>query len=154
MVPGPLDGIALLATLPVVNVRDSTLRKAALVDEFQPHHPLCLGKNRKAAPENHRMDQEPIVIDDIELDQTLRERRTAVSHDVFAVLALQLRDFLENFDVFDFALSDEQLAAIDGLDTGVRRGPDPDRITLETYGKVIPEAWSAPTTPERSSSQQ
>ena len=46
----------------------------------------------------------------------------------------------ENFDVFDFELSNEQLAAIDGLDTGVRRGPDPDSITLETYGKVIPEA--------------
>jgi diketogulonate reductase-like aldo/keto reductase len=46
----------------------------------------------------------------------------------------------ENFDVFDFELSDEQLAAIDGLDTGVRRGPDPDSITLDTYGKVIPEA--------------
>jgi hypothetical protein len=33
-----------------------------------------------------------------------------------------------------------QLAAIDGLDTGVRRGPDPDSITLEPYGKVVPEA--------------
>ena len=46
----------------------------------------------------------------------------------------------ENFDVSDFELSDEQLAAIDGLDTGVRRGSDPDSIALETYGKVIPEA--------------
>jgi diketogulonate reductase-like aldo/keto reductase len=46
----------------------------------------------------------------------------------------------ENFDVFDFELSKEQLAAIDALDTGVRGGPDPDSITLETYGKEIPEA--------------
>jgi len=46
----------------------------------------------------------------------------------------------ENFDVFDFELSKDQLAAIDALDTGVRRGPDPDSITLETYGREIPEA--------------
>lgn len=46
----------------------------------------------------------------------------------------------ENFDVFDFELSKAQLAAIDALDTGVRGGPDPDSITLETYGREIPEA--------------
>ena len=46
----------------------------------------------------------------------------------------------ENFDVFDFELSDEQIAAIDALDTGVRGGPDPDSITLEAYGREIPEA--------------
>ena len=32
----------------------------------------------------------------------------------------------ENFDVFDFELSAEELAAIDALDTGVRGGPEPD----------------------------
>ena len=46
----------------------------------------------------------------------------------------------ENFDVFDFELTTEQLAAIDALDTGVRGGPEPDSITLETYGMDIPEA--------------
>jgi len=46
----------------------------------------------------------------------------------------------ENFDVFDFELTSGQLATIDALDTGVRGGPEPDRITLETYGKTIPEA--------------
>jgi diketogulonate reductase-like aldo/keto reductase len=46
----------------------------------------------------------------------------------------------ENFDVFDFELSKDQLAAIDALDTDVRRGPEPANITLETYGKEIPEA--------------
>ncbi|WP_329407181.1 aldo/keto reductase [Nocardia vinacea] len=44
----------------------------------------------------------------------------------------------ENFAVFDFELTHEQLAAIDALDTGVRGGPD--SITLETYGRPIPEA--------------
>ncbi len=46
----------------------------------------------------------------------------------------------ENFAVFDFELMPEQVAAIDALDTGVRVGPDPDSITLENYGKPIPEA--------------
>jgi 2,5-diketo-D-gluconate reductase A len=32
----------------------------------------------------------------------------------------------ENFDVFDFELTTEQLDAIDALDTGVRGGPEPD----------------------------
>jgi diketogulonate reductase-like aldo/keto reductase len=46
----------------------------------------------------------------------------------------------ENFDVFDFELTREEVAAIDALDTGVRGGPDPESITLETYGRPIPEA--------------
>jgi diketogulonate reductase-like aldo/keto reductase len=46
----------------------------------------------------------------------------------------------ENFDVFDFELDREQLVAIDALDTGVRGGPEPDTITLEAYGREIPEA--------------
>jgi diketogulonate reductase-like aldo/keto reductase len=46
----------------------------------------------------------------------------------------------ENFDVFDFELTADELAAIDGLNTGVRSGPEPDSITLETYGREIPEA--------------
>ena len=46
----------------------------------------------------------------------------------------------ENCDIFDFTLTEEQMAAIDALDTGVRGGPEPDSITLETYGRPIPEA--------------
>ena len=46
----------------------------------------------------------------------------------------------ENLDVFDFELTSEQLAAIDRLDTGVRGGPEPDFITLESFGREIPEA--------------
>ncbi len=46
----------------------------------------------------------------------------------------------ENFDVFDFELTDTQLAAIDALETGVRGGPDPDAISLETFSRPIPEA--------------
>jgi diketogulonate reductase-like aldo/keto reductase len=46
----------------------------------------------------------------------------------------------ENIDVFDFALSAEEMAAIDSLDTGDRGGPEPDAITLEAFGRAIPEA--------------
>ena len=40
----------------------------------------------------------------------------------------------ENFDVFDFTLTDEEVAAIDALDTGTRGGPDPEKIDTDTYG--------------------
>ncbi|WP_250008944.1 aldo/keto reductase [Actinoplanes sp. M2I2] len=46
----------------------------------------------------------------------------------------------ENFDVFGFDLTGEQLAAIDALDTGKRGGPEPQAVTLETFGREIPEA--------------
>jgi diketogulonate reductase-like aldo/keto reductase len=46
----------------------------------------------------------------------------------------------ENFDVFDFELTRDEITTIDALDTGVRGGPEPDSVTLENYGKTIPEA--------------
>ncbi|CFQ45893.1 aldo/keto reductase [Rahnella sp. Lac-M11] len=45
----------------------------------------------------------------------------------------------ENFDVFDFRLSSDEIAAIDALETGVRGGPDPDSLDLATYGFKIPD---------------
>jgi hypothetical protein len=42
--------------------------------------------------------------------------------------------------VFDFELSSNEMAAIDGLDTGRRGGPEPNAITLEALGRAIPEA--------------
>jgi diketogulonate reductase-like aldo/keto reductase len=46
----------------------------------------------------------------------------------------------QNIDVFDFELSADAMAAIDGLDTGRRGGPEPEDITLEAFGRDIPEA--------------
>ncbi|GAB3837994.1 aldo/keto reductase [Dactylosporangium cerinum] len=46
----------------------------------------------------------------------------------------------ENLDVFDFDLTADQLAAIDGLDTDTRGGPEPEAITMATFGRPIPEA--------------
>jgi len=45
----------------------------------------------------------------------------------------------ENIDVFDFDLTTDELAAIDALDTGQRGGPEPEAITLESFGRPIPE---------------
>jgi diketogulonate reductase-like aldo/keto reductase len=46
----------------------------------------------------------------------------------------------EHIDVFDFELSADEIAKIDALDTGHRGGPEPEAITLESFGRVIPEA--------------
>jgi len=46
----------------------------------------------------------------------------------------------ENFDIFDFALSEDELARIDDLDAGVRNGPDPDVPREAMFDVVIDEA--------------
>ena len=45
----------------------------------------------------------------------------------------------QNIDVFNFELSTDELAAIDGLETGTRGGPEPEVVTLESFGRPIPE---------------
>ncbi|WP_330301952.1 MULTISPECIES: aldo/keto reductase [unclassified Streptomyces] len=46
----------------------------------------------------------------------------------------------ENIDVFDFALTTDELKALDALETGRRGGPEPTNVTLAAYGRAIPEA--------------
>lgn len=46
----------------------------------------------------------------------------------------------ENFDIIDFELTADEVSQIDALDKGVRRGPEPESLTLEAYGRPIPEA--------------
>jgi diketogulonate reductase-like aldo/keto reductase len=46
----------------------------------------------------------------------------------------------ENFAIFDFELTADEIARIDALDTDVRRGPEPESITKTTFNRVIPEA--------------
>jgi diketogulonate reductase-like aldo/keto reductase len=43
----------------------------------------------------------------------------------------------ENIDVFGFALQPAELAAIDGLDTGLRGGPDPELLNTRSYPKAV-----------------
>lgn len=46
----------------------------------------------------------------------------------------------QNFAVFDFELTDQEVAQIDALDRGVRGGPDPDGTDLlERFERVIPD---------------
>lgn len=46
----------------------------------------------------------------------------------------------ENIDVFDLELMPADLTAIDSLNTDRRGGPEPAAITLEAFGREIPEA--------------
>jgi len=46
----------------------------------------------------------------------------------------------ENIDVFDFALTADELKSLDALETGRRGGPEPSDVTLAAYGRAIPEA--------------
>ncbi|MCA1222978.1 aldo/keto reductase [Streptomyces sp. 8L] len=46
----------------------------------------------------------------------------------------------ENLAVFDFQLSDADLARLDALDTGRRGGPDPDETDPSTRDIAVPEA--------------
>ncbi len=41
----------------------------------------------------------------------------------------------ENIDIFDFALSEAEMARIDALDTGVRGGPDPTQIDTDSFSE-------------------
>jgi 2,5-diketo-D-gluconate reductase A len=45
----------------------------------------------------------------------------------------------ENFNVFDFELSDDELARINSLDTGKRGGPDPNKPRPDFVTREIPE---------------
>ena len=42
----------------------------------------------------------------------------------------------ENFDIFDFEVSEAELARIDGLNKGVRRGPEPAEIHGGGHGRT------------------
>jgi diketogulonate reductase-like aldo/keto reductase len=46
----------------------------------------------------------------------------------------------ENIDVFDFELSSGDMSSIDLLNTGRRGGPEPEAITIEAFGREIPES--------------
>lgn len=61
--------------------------------------------------------------------------RWHLAHDVCAIpKSVKAHRIAENFDVFDFTLTPDEVAAIDALDTGLRSGPDPENIKLDTFG--------------------
>ena len=64
--------------------------------------------------------------------------RWHLEHGVVAIpKSVKAHRIKENFDVFDFALTSDEVALIDGLDTGVRGGPDPETLNMTTYPKTV-----------------
>ena len=60
--------------------------------------------------------------------------RWHIEHGISAIpKSVKPHRIAENFDVFDFALTPDEVTAIDALDTGVRGGPDPELINTELY---------------------
>lgn len=62
--------------------------------------------------------------------------RWHIEHGLCAIpKSVKAHRIAENFDVFDFSLTPEEVTAIDALDTGLRSGPDPENIRLDTFGR-------------------
>jgi diketogulonate reductase-like aldo/keto reductase len=45
----------------------------------------------------------------------------------------------ENIDIFDFALTPDEVGAINALDTGKRGGPDPQLVTAQSFAITVPQ---------------
>ena len=64
--------------------------------------------------------------------------RWHVEHGTSAIpKSIKAHRIAENFDVFDFSLTADEVATIDALDKGVRGGPDPEKLNRETHPKVV-----------------
>ena len=60
--------------------------------------------------------------------------RWHIEHGISAIpKSVKPHRIAENFDIFDFALTPDEVAAIDALDTGIRGGPDPELINTKLY---------------------
>jgi diketogulonate reductase-like aldo/keto reductase len=64
--------------------------------------------------------------------------RWHVEHDISAIpKSVNAHRIAENFDIFDFSLTAEEVSSIDALDRGVRGGPDPETLNRNTHPKVV-----------------
>jgi diketogulonate reductase-like aldo/keto reductase len=64
--------------------------------------------------------------------------RWHVEHGISAIpKSVKPHRIAENFDVFDFSLTADEVATIDALDKGVRGGPDPEKLNRDTHPKVV-----------------
>lgn len=64
--------------------------------------------------------------------------RWHIEHGLSAIpKSVRAERIAENFDIFDFTLSAEEVAAVDALDSGVRGGPDPDRVNTHMFTNTI-----------------
>jgi diketogulonate reductase-like aldo/keto reductase len=66
--------------------------------------------------------------------------RWQIEHGLSAVpKSVRAERIAENIDIFDFALTDEEVAAIDSLDTGKRGGPNPEQVSPQLFNLSIPD---------------
>ena len=66
--------------------------------------------------------------------------RWHIEHRVSAIpKSVRPERIAENFDVFDFVLTPDEVASIDALDMGVRGGPDPESIDTKLFTRTIPD---------------
>ena len=64
--------------------------------------------------------------------------RWHMEHGISAIpKSIKAHRIAENFDVFDFSLTADEVATIDALDRGVRGGPDPEKLNRDTHPKVV-----------------
>ena len=60
--------------------------------------------------------------------------RWHIEHGISAIpKSVRAERIAENFDVFNFALTADEVAAIDALDTGERGGPDPEVVDPKLF---------------------
>jgi diketogulonate reductase-like aldo/keto reductase len=66
--------------------------------------------------------------------------RWHIEHGVSAIpKSVRPARIAENIDIFAFALTPDEVATIDALDTGVRGGPEPATVTPQNYSFTIPD---------------
>ncbi|MDI6521744.1 aldo/keto reductase [Streptomyces coelicoflavus] len=105
--------------------------RAIGVSNFMPEHPDTLIENTDVVP----------AINQVELHPYFTQPAVQDSDRAHGILTqANPAHIAENFDVFDFTLTADELAAIDALDTGVRHGPDPDERDPHSLGLMIDEA--------------
>ena len=95
-------------------------------------------------PKNATVLENPVVVELAEMHGKTPPQvvlRWHIEHAFCAIpKSVKPHRIAENIDIFDFRLSPDDVAAIDTLDTGIRGGPEPEAITLETFGREITEA--------------
>lgn len=119
------------------NVRDEDARHGIATQSWSPIGGVYNRNPQRAPSEAKSPLQHPTV-----LNLAAKYRKTAaqvvlrwhIDHGLSAIPKSVHPDRIaENFDIFDFALSADEIASIDRLDTGKRAGSDPDTVNAQSF---------------------